>query len=114
MRKGDLSNKPARIAVFMLEEIADSVTISKVLKKLKIEFKSSYIINKMNTLFMEKDIQIVVGAVLPKKYQKDVENVLEGCGLLFKEVILEETQGKFNETIKREKLEVVTNEILWI
>ena len=116
MLKGNISNKPAKQVMFRLEQIADSINIT-FFKKLKIEINNLYLISKLNALFMQKDVQIVVGVVLPKKYQSQIEDYLDSVDLLYKEIIVAETEEEMEEIIKKEHLEVVdpyNNELLWI
>ena len=117
MKHGDISNKPAQQLMFRLEQIADEIKISRFTKKLTIEVDSQHIIYHLNLLFLRRDIQIVIGVVLPKKYQTIVEDYLDSIDLLYKEVILAETEEEMEEIIKREGIEAVENlhtfELLW-
>ena len=116
MKKGEISNKPAKQVMFRLEQIADEISIT-FFKKLKIEINDLYLVTKLNTLFMAKDVQLVIGVVLPKKYQSQVEEYLDNADLLYKEVIMAETEGEMEEIIKKEHLEVVdpySSELLWM
>lgn len=117
MKHGDISNKPAKQVMFRLEQIADNITITRITKKLKIEVNDLYLVSKLNILFMQKDVQIVIGVVLPKRYQEQVEEYLDDIDLLYKEVILAKDERDMEEIIKKEGLEIVdayNSEILWM
>ena len=117
MRRGDISNKPARQVIFRLEDIADEIKVSKIRRKLTIEINSSHLITKMNVLFMEKDVQLIISAVLPEKYREQVEDYLDSIDLLYKEVLIVGTEEELEEVIKRENIELVNspydNMLLW-
>lgn len=116
MRKGEISNHPAKQVMFRLEQIADEIKVT-FFKKLKIEINDLYLISKLNTLFMQKDVQLVIGVVLLKRYQEQIEEYLDNADLLYKEVILAETEEEMEEIIKKEHLEVInpySSELLWM
>jgi len=104
VKHGDISNKPALALVIGLEEFS-TTKISRFQKKLTLEFPNAYPIVRMNDMFLHHDIQIVITAVLPKKYQAVIEEYLDDVGLLYKEVILEDTEEELQETMKRERLQ---------
>lgn len=104
MKHGDISNKPSMSLVMGLEEFSN-FKFSRLTKKLTIEVVNMYPVIRMNDFFMRRDIQIVITAVLSKRYQQTVEEYLDEIGLLYKEVILADSEEELEERLKEERLE---------
>lgn len=104
MKHGDISNKPSMSLVMGLEDFS-KLKFSRLTKKLTIEVVNMYPVIRMNDYFMRRDIQIIITAVLSKRYKETVEEYLDDIGLLYKEVIFADSKEELEEKLKEERLE---------